>query len=92
MLFYELCKHPKHQDLIYNEVKALTELTGETLKALPHLNAVIKEVLRLHPAVPSGGYRDTPPEGLRVGDTLIPGSVTMVVPRIVIARSQCAPG
>ncbi|EON67962.1 hypothetical protein W97_07108 [Coniosporium apollinis CBS 100218] len=36
--------------------------------------------MRLHPPVPSGVQRMTPPEGLRVGDTFIPGNAIVQIP------------
>jgi hypothetical protein len=45
-----------------------------------HLNGAINETLRLHPPVPSGLPRLTPPEGITIGDTFIPGDTTLMLP------------
>lgn len=45
-----------------------------------HLEGVIQEALRLHPAIPSGFPRVTPPEGVMIQDTFIPGGMTVVLP------------
>ncbi|KAF5024608.1 hypothetical protein F66182_3371 [Fusarium sp. NRRL 66182] len=59
-----------------------------SLANLAHLNAVIDEALRLHPAVPSGLQRVTPPEGLMIGDTKVPGNTTVQVPLHTIQRGR----
>lgn len=45
-----------------------------------HLNGVIQETLRLHPAIPSGFPRVTPKEGITISGTYIPGDTTVVIP------------
>ncbi|KAF5570619.1 pisatin demethylase cytochrome P450 [Fusarium pseudoanthophilum] len=59
-----------------------------SLSYLIHLNAVIDESLRLHPPVPSGLQRVTPPQGLMVGDTFIPGNTIVQVPMHTIQRGR----
>lgn len=90
-LFYELALHPEKAEKLYQEVKGLDDYDPKVLQGLPYLNAVIKETLRLHPAVPTGGYRDTPPHGMTIGDTFIPGNTTIVAPRYVLGRRKAAP-
>jgi len=51
-----------------------------------YLEAVINETLRLHPAVQSGVQRETPPEGLTIGDTFIPGKTSIWCSNGNIAR------
>ncbi|KAK2873645.1 hypothetical protein FQN49_002198 [Arthroderma sp. PD_2] len=87
-LFYELLRHPVQAEKLYQELQAVELMDAKALRDLPHLNAVIKETLRLHPAVPTGGYRDTPPEGMTIGGTYIPGNTTMVAPRYVLHRLE----
>ncbi|KAF3480939.1 uncharacterized protein GIQ15_06286 [Arthroderma uncinatum] len=87
-LFYELLRHPEQVEKLYQELKTVDVMDTRVLQGLPHLNAVIKETLRLHPAVPTGGYRDTPPEGMAIGGTFIPGNTTMVAPRYVLHRLE----
>jgi cytochrome P450 family 628 len=62
-----------------------------SLSNLTHLNAVIDESLRLHPPVPSGLQRVTPPQGLMVGDTMIPGNTIVQVPMHTIQRGRLYP-
>ena len=75
--------------------KLRTELSGlssihdaKVLKTLGHLNGIINETLRLHPSVPTGGYRETPPEGIIVAGRFIPGNVTVVAPRYTMGRRE----
>ena len=90
-LFMELCRNPSIADKIRAELSA-HNLTQDTfsvyaLQSCVYLNAVIDETLRLHPPVPDGVYRLTPPEGLQVGPTFIPGGVTVVNPIYTVQRS-----
>ncbi|KAK2778748.1 hypothetical protein FQN52_005483 [Onygenales sp. PD_12] len=86
-VFYHLARDPTHVDIIRKELQQVSGLSNNDLKDLPHLSGVINEALRLHPAVPSGLQRQTPAEGLQVGDHFIPGSVNVLIPAAVIGRS-----
>ena len=66
---------------------SLTQDIG-ALKSLQHLNGVINEALRLHPALPSGGLRETPESGLTIAGQYIPGKVTILAPRYTIGRCE----
>lgn len=90
-LFLELCKCPRIAEKIREELAA-HHITQETfslyaLQSCTYLNAVIDETLRLHPPVPDGVYRLTPPEGLHIGATFIPGNVTVINPIYTLQRS-----
>jgi cytochrome P450 family 628 len=58
------------------------------LQSLPYLNAVINESLRLHPPLPGGVFRDTPPDGIKVGSHVIPGNITIRTPVYSIQRCK----
>jgi tryprostatin B 6-hydroxylase len=52
------------------------------------INGCINEALRLHPPVPTALQRLTPPEGLMVGDTWVPGDATVWCPAYVMGRCK----
>ena len=91
-LFYELGKHPEHITRIREEVEQASANgappTHQELQALPHLNGVINETLRLHPVVPTALQRLTPPEGITIGATFVPGNTVVWCPQYSIARSK----
>ncbi|KAJ5517182.1 hypothetical protein N7527_008742, partial [Penicillium freii] len=91
-IFRFLVEHPQHVDVLRTEFKnlPLTELGDyqpPDLAELKHLNGVINEALRLYPSVPSALPRVTPPEGLTIDGTFIPGNTTLYCPQYVLGRS-----
>ena len=89
-LFYEIAKRPQEALKLYEELLHIDTRDYKALKALPALNSFIKESMRLHPVIPSGGLRDTPPEGMTIGNQQIPGNVTVAAPRYSIGRRKQA--
>ncbi|KAI0412150.1 cytochrome P450 [Xylaria grammica] len=92
-IFRYLAQYPHHVGLLRAEIDPLqTSELGEyaytDLSPLKHLNGVINEALRLFPPVPSILPRLTPPEGLDIGGTFIPGNTTVSCPQFVIGRSS----
>ncbi|EHK18385.1 uncharacterized protein TRIVIDRAFT_47618 [Trichoderma virens Gv29-8] len=87
-VFCELGRHPQHAEQIHEEVKNVDVTDLKTLVSLPHLNAVIKESLRLHPALLTGGNRKTTAFGLTIDDQFIPPNTTIVAPRYTIGRLE----
>jgi cytochrome P450 len=53
-----------------------------------YLNGVINEALRLHPPVPSGVLRQTPPEGLVLNGVFISGHVIVSSPSWSMGRRK----
>ena len=91
-LFYRLAKHPEHMHKVQKELDAAGDLEDiKTLQKLPHLTGTIKETLRLHPAVPTGGLRETPPEGATVCGHFVPGNTAICAPRYTIHRRKSIP-
>lgn len=94
-LSYYLAARPSLQrdalaELTANGIRESDSITVDGVRNLPFLNAIIKETLRLHPPVSSALGRDTPKEGLQVGDTFIPGGVTIQTPNWSIQRNAHA--
>ena len=55
------------------------------------INGCINEALRLHPPVPTALQRMTPPEGITIGDTYIPGNAGVWCPGYVMGRCKSRP-
>lgn len=72
------------------EFDALPNISHENLMTVALLDAVINEAMRLHPPVPSGTQRMTPPEGLWIGDKFIPGNTIVQVPSYTVFRDERA--
>lgn len=99
MLFYHLALSPSHISKIRHELSNLPTTTtpdARTLHSLPHLNGCIHETLRLHPPVPSGGLRLSPPQGLTISSpntnkpTYIPPNTTLSLPLYSLHRLPSA--
>lgn len=87
--FYHLTRDPAQVQKLRAELQDIPmgdEFSIQALQSLDHLNGVINETLRLYPAVPGGVFRQTPQEGIQVGDHFIPGDVTVLTPPWVIQR------
>ncbi|CAI6065999.1 unnamed protein product [Clonostachys chloroleuca] len=65
-----------------------SDWTYEKARNIPYLDWVIQETLRLRPSVPGGLARVTPPEGLMVDGTFIPGDTVTSVPTYTIQRDE----
>lgn len=91
ILYYLMCHSDYQVKLLQEFLSAERErgvLTAGQLASLPLLNGVIKETLRLHYPGPSGFPRITPPEGVQIGDTFIPGGVHVKVPIYTVYRDS----
>ena len=86
-LFYRLALEPQHAEIIREELQSIESVYDpQALKRLDHLNGAINEILRLHPSVPTGGYRESPPQGMEIAGRFIPGNTTIVAPRYTMGR------
>ncbi|OBR05375.1 Benzoate 4-monooxygenase cytochrome P450 [Colletotrichum higginsianum IMI 349063] len=83
-LFMELARHPKEYKKLQEEIDECFRHHDKPehapLSKLRYLQACIDESLRLHPPVPSGVQRVTPPEGLKVDDVWLQGDTIVFVP------------
>ncbi|KAK4946002.1 hypothetical protein LTR10_014804 [Elasticomyces elasticus] len=89
-LFYHLAVEPGLLDSLREEIDALVppgkRIEHQQIQDATLLNGAINETLRLHPPVPSGGFRKTPVEGLDIGGVYIPGNTVVQIPSWAMAR------
>ncbi|KAL2794966.1 cytochrome P450 [Aspergillus keveii] len=57
-------------------------------QTLPVLDAIINESMRLSPSVFFGSQRETPPEGMKIGDTYLPGGTIISIPAYQVGRDE----
>ncbi|KAJ5900869.1 uncharacterized protein N7473_004939 [Penicillium subrubescens] len=84
-VLYYLATHPEVYEKLQKNVDE-TQDVPDFIHSLPYIDAIINETLRLKPVVPSGQTRVTPPEGLFIDETWIPGNTILVVPQYVVQR------
>ncbi|CAG8909672.1 unnamed protein product [Penicillium egyptiacum] len=89
-LWFHLAGDKALTQKLQKEIDALEELNDDTISKIDLLDATIYETLRLHPAVPSGLQRVTPPEGMTIGKAYIPGNTVVQVPFYTIFRDPRA--
>jgi cytochrome P450 family 628 len=91
-VFYHLARSAQVFSKLRKELdsfyKSGTESEFRDLQEATYLNGVINETLRLHPPVPGGMLRVTPPEGITIGETFIPGNVTISTPLYSLGRRK----
>ncbi|KID80224.1 uncharacterized protein G6M90_00g011610 [Metarhizium brunneum] len=85
-VFFHLAHDAHLAHALQRELDMLPGLAHDNLLKIPLLDAVIHETMRLHPAVPSGTQRVTPPEGLTIGERHIPGNTIVQVPSYTVFR------
>lgn len=87
-LLYLLARHPKDVAQIQDELQAVNSRDVPSIANLPHLNGAINEAMRLLPAVLTFVTRVSPPEGMYVDGTYIPGNIKLAAPRYSIGRRK----
>jgi cytochrome P450 len=83
-----LAKEPKILKKLQKEVDLLPELNVETTKSCTYLAAVVNEALRLCNPLPSGAYAATPPSGVQVAGTSIPGNTQVIVSHLGLMTDE----
>ncbi|KAL6720637.1 hypothetical protein ACLMJK_002562 [Lecanora helva] len=89
-LLYLLACNPNEVEKIQTELEGIDPQDSKAVAALCHLNGAINESMRLLPAVLTFVTRVSPPEGLEVEGTWIPGDVKIAAPRYTIGRLESA--
>ncbi|TVY78438.1 Cytochrome P450 monooxygenase FCK2 [Lachnellula suecica] len=93
-LFYHVAENHSHVDKLRQEMASLKQKNGDfdakELGNAKYLNGMINETLRLHPPLISGVSRQTPPEGIMIGNTRVPGDTIVSIPQFTIGRSEKA--
>jgi cytochrome P450 len=91
-IFYHLALSPNILTKLRKELDSFYKPGSDSefreLQEAVYLNGVINEALRLHPPVPSGVLRVTPPEGVTIGGTFVPGGVTISTPIWSLGRRK----
>jgi cytochrome P450 len=92
---YLLCQYSEYQTKLYDELRALPDVNGvidnQHLVGKPYLSGIINETLRLHPPVPSGLQRLTPPEGAVIAGKFISGGMNVTTPTYSVHRGKVYP-
>ncbi|KAJ6133260.1 hypothetical protein N7471_008475 [Penicillium samsonianum] len=89
-LWFHLASDQALVQRLQKEIDELKELNDDTISKIDLLDAAIHETLRLHPAVPSGLQRLTPPQGMTIGNTYVPGNTIVQVPLYTMFRDPRA--
>lgn len=94
-LVHMFCYLAKDQDMIVKLRKELKSLIGDDgkinhgkIQDAPLLNGSINEALRLNPPVPSGVFRKTPKEGIKIDGTYIAGNTVIQIPNYVLGHGK----
>ncbi|TGO63717.1 hypothetical protein BCON_0011g00600 [Botryotinia convoluta] len=83
-VLYHLLKYPHTYQNLRDEIETAAKegrvsdpITFKEAQGLPYLQAVVKEGLRVHPAVGLGLQRIVPAEGITIANQFIPGGSTV---------------
>jgi tryprostatin B 6-hydroxylase len=92
-MLYFLITNPSLQRTLQDEIgmalSSSSQFKYDQIKGLPFLEAFLKETLRILPPVPTGMQRESPPEGIVVGDSIhIPGNISLSCPTYTIHRES----
>jgi cytochrome P450 len=86
-----VCRHPEVKAKLLSELRTLSDdFDYERLKALPYLNLVIEETLRMYSAAPAGLPRTVPHGGAEFLGYHIPAGYTVAVQAYSFHRNDTA--
>jgi cytochrome P450 len=81
--------YPEWYQKLRDEVDEAMKAPGYVCKRpLPMIDSFINESLRLYPPVFFGAQRETPPQGMTIGDTFIPGNTLVSIPPFTVQRGM----
>ena len=85
-VIYNLARYPQCMQKLYEEIdtrasegKLSDPVTFAEAQQMPYLQAVIKEALRIHPAIGLPLPRVVPPEGMELAGYFFPGGVSSIL-------------
>lgn len=91
-ILYYLAKYPIHVQKLREELDPIMKsdkpFNVRDVQHTQHMSGIINEVLRMHPPVPSGVFRITPPQGITIDGVFVPGGVNVTVPFYAIGRCE----
>lgn len=92
-LFYLFAIHPEIYKKLQKEVDLFFADNGNdwessSLGRLEYLQACVDESLRLFPPVASGLQRQTPSQGVQIGEMFIPGNTIVMTPTYTLTRGE----
>ncbi|KAF2713713.1 putative P450 monooxygenase [Pleomassaria siparia CBS 279.74] len=89
-LFTHLASRPDAVERLRKDLGPLMTTDGginhADIQNLEFLNGCINETLRMDPPVPAGVFRQTPKEGIHIGDKFIAGNTVIQMPGYVMGR------
>ncbi|KAI9725117.1 MAG: hypothetical protein M1828_003459 [Chrysothrix sp. TS-e1954] len=91
-LFLYLAEDRSRVERLREELRPYVDENGDVehrqIQDCDYLNGCLWETLRLNPPVPTMMPRLTPPEGITIGDTFVPGSMAVWSPPYVVSRNE----
>lgn len=88
-LIWSVCRDPDIKKQLLEELNMLSEdFTDRDLKALPYMNRVIDETLRLYSAAPGGLPRSVPEGGATFGKHWLPGGTVVLTQAYSLHRNE----
>ncbi|KAM6516753.1 hypothetical protein FALCPG4_014926 [Fusarium falciforme] len=88
-LLWSVCGHKEVKQALLKELQGLPEdFHDEHLRALPYLQQVIEETLRLYSAAPAALPRDVPQAGADLAGFQLPGGVTVTTQAYSLHRDH----
>ncbi|KAL3465446.1 cytochrome P450 [Aspergillus heterothallicus] len=88
-LLVNLALYPEWLQRLRDEVDPIFASSDfNNARTQPVLDAIINESMRLSPSVFFGSQRETPPEGMTIGDTFIPGGTIVSIPAYQVGRDE----